>query len=241
MEQRPSGLKIGILGLSNLSAGKESIVDQRLGTIKEMAHSAKKAHIEIELIDDISRLMECNGIILTKEKEADIVLMDLEFIERRLSQAGQEAEQKALNRLKQQLENEKFIFQLQLSNEEEQLISGYSLLSLRPIFAVTPDCLEDKSKILTSAYKYFGYISFFTANEKEAHAWPVKDGTSCYQASGLIHSDIQRGFIRAEVIGFNDLINDGGINQARANNHLRLENKEYIVQDADLIKFRFNK
>ncbi|MBU0549334.1 MAG: DUF933 domain-containing protein [Candidatus Omnitrophica bacterium] len=64
---------------------------------------------------------------------------------------------------------------------------------------------------------------------------------SCWQASGLIHSDIQKGFIRAEVISFSDLVNDGGINQARANNHFRLEGKDYIVQDADLIKFRFNK
>jgi len=142
---------------------------------------------------------------------------------------------------KEQLEKEQLISELQLSEEENKIASAYSLLSTRPVFLIEPQDLEDKFKVLSSAYNYFGYISFFTANEKESRAWAIKKGTNCWQASGLIHSDIQKGFIRAEVISFNDLINDGGINQARSNNHLRLEHKDYIVQDGDLIKFRFSK
>ena len=234
-------MKIGIFGFNNLSAGKENIIDQRLNTIKQMANSAKKAYIEAELLTDLQRLKECDGIISTKDKQADLILTDLEFVEKRLTNAQEEKEKNLLNRFKQQLEKEQFIAELQLSEEENRIASGYSLLSLRGVFLVELQDLEDRPKLLSSAYTYFGYISFFTANEKEAHAWSIKKGISCWQASGLIHSDIQRGFIRAEVISFNDLINDGGINQARANNHLRLEGKDYIVQDGDLIKFRFNK
>lgn len=241
MKESSSGLKFGILGLDIFSPGKESIIDKRLGIIKEMAHSAKKAYIETELIMDFERLKECDGIISTKEKQLDLILTDLEFVEKRLTYAQQEQESNLLNRLKEQLEKEQFILELQLSEEEKRRVSGYSLLSLRPVFLAEPHDLEDKSEILTSAYTCFGYISFFTANEKEAHAWSIRKGTTCWQASGLIHSDIQRGFIRAEVIGYNDLINDGGINQARAKNHLHLEGKDYIIQDGDLIKFRFNR
>ena len=241
MKGRSNGVKIGTFGIDKLSAGKENIVDQRLDSIKQMVHSAKKAYIQAELITDLERLKECEGIILLKEKQLDLILTDLEFVEKRITHIQEEKERDLLNRFKAQLEKEHFIFELQLTEEEERVVSGYSLLSLRPVFLVEPQDLEDVPKVLQLAYNYFAYISFFTANDKEAHAWALKKGMTCWQASGLIHSDIQKGFIRAEVIGFNDLINDGGINQARANNHLRLENKDYIVQDGDLIKLRFSK
>jgi ribosome-binding ATPase YchF (GTP1/OBG family) len=83
-------------------------------------------------------------------------------------------------------------------------------------------------------------IFFYTVNEKELRAWPLKAGTTAYQAAGLIHSDIQRGFIKAEIIGYDDLIQAGGINQAKSRGLLRLEDKEYCVKDGDLIKFRFS-
>ena len=234
-------MKIGIFGFNNISCGKENIIDQRLGTVKEMAQSAKKAYIQVELLTDFARLKECDGIISLKEKQVDLILTDLEVVERRLTNIQEDKERNLLNRFREQLDKEKFIFELQLTEEESRIVSGYSILSLRPIFLVEAQDLKDKSKALFSAYNYFGYISFFTANDKEARAWSIKKETTCWQASGLIHSDIQRGFIRAEVIGFKDLMNDAGINQARANNHLRLEGKDYIVQDGDLIKFRFNK
>ncbi|MGD9014607.1 MAG: DUF933 domain-containing protein [Candidatus Omnitrophota bacterium] len=234
-------MKIGIYGFDNAPSGKENIVDARLETIEQMAHSAKKLYIQVELVVDMQRLKECNGIIAAKDKQTDLILTDLEFVEKRLTNAQEDNERNLLNRFKQQLENEQFLVKLQLSEEENKIASGYSLLSSKPVFLVEIQDLEARAKVLPSAYTHFGYISFFTANDKEARAWPIKKGTNCWQASGLIHSDIQKGFIRAEVINFADLVNDGGINQARANNHLRLENKDYIVQDGDLIKFRFNK
>ena len=234
-------MKIGIFGLDSLSAGKENIVDHRLETLKQMAHSGKKTYIQVELLTDFERLKECDGIISTKEKQTDLIIADLDFVEKRLALVQEEREKNLLNRFREQLEEEKFIFSLPLTEEENRAISGYSLLSTRPIFLIDPPDIEDRPKVLSSAYTNLGYISFFTANEKDAHAWSIKKGTTSWGASGSIHSDIQKGFIRAEVISFNDLSNDGGINQARANNHLRLEGKDYIVQDGDLIKFRFNK
>ncbi|MFH1678769.1 MAG: DUF933 domain-containing protein, partial [Candidatus Omnitrophota bacterium] len=206
-----------------------------------LAHSVKKRYIQVELINDTEKLKECDGIILFKNNQVDLVLADLEFVEKRIINAQEEKEKNLLNRFKEQLEKEQLISGLQLSEEEAMIASGYSLLSSRPFFLLEAQDLEDKAKVLASAYNYFGYISFFTANEKEARAWPGKKGITSWQASGLIHSDIQKGFIRAEVIGFSDLISDGGINQARANNHLRVETKDYIVQDGDLVNFRFNK
>ena len=234
-------MKIGIFGVNNFSTGKENLVDQRLDTIKNMIQSAKKIYVQIEIITDFDRLKECDGIISTEAKKIDLILADLEFVERRITNVEEDKERNLLNRFKEQLEKEQLIFELQLTEEENKITSGYPLLSTRPVFLIGSKDADDRSKALASAYAYFGYISFFTANEKEAHAWSIKKGTTCWQASGLVHSDIQKGFIRAEVIGFDDLIHDGGIHQAGANNHLHLEGKEHIVQDGDLIKFRFNK
>ncbi len=234
-------MKIGIFGLDDFTAGKEKIIDQRLDTVKQMAHSAKCAYIQVELLTDFDKLKESDGIITLRDNKADLILADLEFIEKRLSGDLQEQEKRLLSRFKEQLEKEGFISELELSEQEKGIISGYPFLSSKSIFLVGAQEAQERTQLLCQAYSYFGYIAFFTANEKEARAWSIKKGINCWQASGLIHSDIQKGFIRAEVIAFVDLVNDGGITQARANNHLRLEGKEYIVQDGDLIKFRFNK
>lgn len=234
-------MKIGVFELDNTSSGKESIVDQRLDTIKQMAQSAKKVYIQVEVFTDFENFKESDGIVSTKDRLADLILTDLEFVEKRLANAQEEKEKDLLNKFKQQLESERVISELELSEDENRIAAGYSLLTFKPVFIAESGNWEEKSKILAPAYSHFGYISFFTANEKEAHAWSVRKGASAWDASGLIHSDIQKGFIRAEVIGFEDLVKDGGINQAKANNHLRLEGKDYIVRDGDLIKFRFQK
>lgn len=95
-------------------------------------------------------------------------------------------------------------------------------------------------KLVRSSYALLGLISFLTAGPKETRAWTIKKGTKAPQAAGKIHSDIERGFIRAEVISFNDLIECGSEVVAKEKGLIRLEGKEYIVQDGDVIVFRFN-
>ena len=86
-----------------------------------------------------------------------------------------------------------------------------------------------------------GYISFFTTGEKETRAWLIRKGISAWEAAGAIHSDIQKGFIRAEIISFDDFMSNGGETGAKQAGKLRLEMKQYIMQDTDLVNFRFNK
>ncbi|MGB9709931.1 MAG: redox-regulated ATPase YchF [Thermodesulfovibrio sp.] len=95
-------------------------------------------------------------------------------------------------------------------------------------------------KIVRKAYEILDYISFFTAGPQEVRAWSIKKGTKAVDAAGKIHSDIQRGFIRAEVISYNDFVCvNGDLNLARQKGLLRLEGKEYEVKDGDIITFRF--
>lgn len=94
-------------------------------------------------------------------------------------------------------------------------------------------------RLVRQTYRLLGLITFFTANETEAHAWAIKHGTSASQAAGSIHSDMERGFIRAEVVGYEDLRACGNMAQARNQGLLRVEGRDYQVHDGDVILFRF--
>ena len=85
-----------------------------------------------------------------------------------------------------------------------------------------------------------GQIVFFTANEKEARAWGIPENTTAVEAAGKIHTDIARGFIRAEIISWDKFIEAGGYNEARAKAFFRIEGKDYVMQDGDYVAFRFN-
>ena len=96
-------------------------------------------------------------------------------------------------------------------------------------------------KLIKASYKLLGLMSFLTAGEPEVRAWTIKIGTKAPQAAGKIHSDIERGFIKAEVISFDDLMKcDGSMVQAREKGLIRQEGKEYVMQDGDIVLFRFN-
>ncbi len=95
-------------------------------------------------------------------------------------------------------------------------------------------------RLAQSIYELLGLISFLTAGEDEVRAWPIRKGTVARKAAGKIHSDIERGFIRAETVAFADLEATGSMAAAREKGLFRLEGKEYVVQDGDIINFRFN-
>ena len=94
-------------------------------------------------------------------------------------------------------------------------------------------------RVIRASYDLLGYISFFTVGEDECRAWSIPRGTPAQLAAGEIHSDIARGFIRAEVVGYDHLIARGTMAACRDHGEVRLEGKEYVVQDGDIINFRF--
>lgn len=96
------------------------------------------------------------------------------------------------------------------------------------------------NKLIRASYKLLGLISFLTAGEPEVRAWTIKDGTKAPGAAGKIHSDIERGFIRAEVVTYKDLVELGSLASAREKGLLRSEGKEYVMKDGDVVLFRFN-
>ncbi|MEW4372120.1 redox-regulated ATPase YchF [Paenibacillus kandeliae] len=96
------------------------------------------------------------------------------------------------------------------------------------------------NRLIKAAYRLLGLYTYFTAGVQEVRAWTIRKGTKAPGAAGVIHSDFERGFIRAEVVGYDDLVGAGSMNGAKERGQLRLEGKEYIVKDGDVMHFRFN-
>ena len=95
-------------------------------------------------------------------------------------------------------------------------------------------------KLIKASYKLLGLISYLTSGKQETRAWTIKNGTKAPGAAGKIHSDFERGFIRAEVVNYQDLLDCGSYSAAKDKGLVRLEGKEYVVKDGDVILFRFN-
>lgn len=95
-------------------------------------------------------------------------------------------------------------------------------------------------RMIAKCYALLGLISYLTAGEKEVRAWTIEKGTKAPQAAGKIHTDFEKGFIRAEIVNYDDIVREGGFNQAKEKGLVRSEGKEYVVKDGDVILFRFN-
>jgi ribosome-binding ATPase len=238
--------------------------------------------------------------------ELELILADLGAVEKRLERL--EANIKKANRpedlseralfqkMKEALEAERPLRQLDLAEDEKKRLRNYSLLSEKPVllvvnlgegqvrdaaaflassgigafaekpgFALCPVSApieaemaqlspEDArafredlglqepglDRVIRTSYSLLGLVSFLTAGEDECRAWTIRRGTRAAQAAGEIHSDIERGFIRAEIVSFEDLMKAGSLAACRDAGTLRLEGKEYVVRDGDVINFRFN-
>ena len=95
-------------------------------------------------------------------------------------------------------------------------------------------------RVIRASFDLLGLIAFFTVGEDEVRAWTIRHATSAREAAGVIHSDIERGFIRAEIVGYDELTRAGSYAAAREQGLLRLEGKEYAMQEGDVVHFRFN-
>ncbi|MDP1889626.1 MAG: DUF933 domain-containing protein [Gemmatimonadaceae bacterium] len=233
-------MKISVFTIPGISPGKQNVKDTRLDQADKLVSAKKKTYVQVELVGEDGAL-DADVIITVKDSRADLILRDLDFVETRLSRNPEPAEGALLQKQTSALEKEEFISSLGLSSGEKELISGYGLFTLKPVAMVDNNELEDLGALLFKVLNLSGFISFLTVGDKENRAWLIKKGTTAWEASGAIHSDIQKGFIRAEIISFADFIQAGGETQAKQAGKMRLEPKEYIMQDADLASFRFSK
>jgi len=233
-------MKIALFGIANIKLGKHNLKDPRFDQADKLVEADKKTYAQVDVIGD-DQLLDADAILASLESKADLILKDLEFVETRLGRDPQPTERAALEKIKSLLESEQFVFNSGLSPEDLQAVAAHSFYTNKPIAVAASGEEQNSEGLMLRAFAEAGYICFLTVGGKENRAWPIRKGISAWEAAGTIHSDIQKGFIRAEIISFADFIEAGGETQAKRGGKLRLELKQYIVQDHDIVNFRFNK
>ena len=142
----------------------------------------------------------------------------------------------AVRKYAEETGNEVFVICAQIEAEISELDDEEKALFLEDL-GITSSGLD---KLIQASYRLLGLMSFLTAGEKETRAWTIPIGTKAPQAAGKIHSDFERGFIRAEVVNYRDLLDAGSYAAARESAKVHTEGKEYVIQDGDVVLFRFN-
>ncbi len=231
-------MKIAVFGLEDFPLGKNKLPDFRIDALKVSTNPAKTTYIQIEFIDE-QNLKDADGIVALDTKKADVALLDLELIETRLSRSESETEKNFLLRLQKELEQEHFLRNLSFNEEEKSMVSTLNFITIKPILFISQEDSSDLDSLMLKMFKAAGMISFITVGQKELRVWDLKHGLNAHDAAGCIHSDIQRGFIKAEVFNYKDVESLGDIRDARLK-AMHLEEKEYIVEDGDILNFRFN-
>ena len=233
-------MKIALFGIAEIKVGKHNLKDPRLDQADKLVEADKKTCAQADVIGD-DQLLDADSILATLDTKADLILKDLEFVETRLGRDPLPAERAVLEKIQKMLESEQLLLGSGLSAEDLQAVAAHSFYTNKPITVATPDELQNPEALLLRAFADAGYISFLTVGGKENRAWPIRKGTTAWEAAGTIHTDMQKGFIRAEITSFSDFVEAGGETQAKRAGKQRLELKQYVVQDYDLVNFRFNK
>ena len=225
-------------------------IDKRIDKAKKMLKADKKYQFEVELLEKIKIELE-NGkparSMQFNEEEKEIVkevyLLTSKPILYIANISEEDLENPENNGYVQQVteyakkENAEVI---PLCVKVEEELSGLEDEDKKEMLEALGLQESGLDKLIKKSYDLLGLMSFLTAGEPEVRAWTIKKGTKAPQAAGKIHSDIERGFIKAEIVSYNDLIKEGNMVAVKEKGLLRSEGKEYIMQDGDIVLFKFN-
>ena len=230
-------MKVSLFGLTGIPLGKHNVKDARLDQADKLVEAKKKVYAQIDVAGE-AEAETADALVVTPSGRLDVILRDLEYVETRLERDPPEAEKSAFAKVKTALEAERLASAAGLTPEELAAISAHVLLTAKPVVVAEPADVEKFDEFLPRVLAASGVLCFLTVGGPENRAWLVKRGVTAPEAAGAIHTDIQKGFIRAEVISYADFSAAGGETQAKHANKLRLETKQYVVQDYDLLNFQ---
>lgn len=233
-------MKISLFGISGIALGRHNLKDPRLDQADKLVEAQKKTYAQVDVVGE-KELLTADAILTSRAALSDLLMKDLEAVETRLNRDPGGAERAVLQKLADVLMSEKPVATAGLTADEINAISAHNFLSNKPVVVAEDDEPAAPDALLLRAFAESGYICFLTVGGKENRAWPIRAGLTAWEAAGTIHTDIQKGFIRAEIISFADFIAAGGETEAKRAGKQRLELKTYVMQDYDLANFRFNK
>ncbi len=224
--------------------------NKRLDKARKNLKADKKYQIEIDLLERIIKTLEEGKSARTLEfnEEEQILVKDMFLLttkpilyianvsEEQLENAENDANVKQVKEYAASENAE--VIPLCVKIEEE--LSGLENEDKKEMLEALGLEESGLDKVIKRSYDLLGLMSFLTAGEPEVRAWTIKKGTKAPQAAGKIHSDIERGFIKAEIVSYDDLMKEGSMVAAKEKGLVRSEGKEYIMQDGDIVLFKFN-
>ena len=228
------------------------ILERRIAKVTKTARMDKEAAKELTFLEKVKAHLEDGQLAITLETEnededawlatynlltAKPVIYAANVAEDDIADDGaNNAHVQAVREYASKQNSEVFVICAQIEEEISELDEDERKMFLEDL-GLTESGLE---KLVRASYHLLGLMSFLTAGEDETRAWTIKIGTKAPQAAGKIHTDFERGFIKAEVVNYQDLLDCGSYAGAREKGLVRMEGKDYVVQDGDVILFRFN-
>ncbi len=229
-------MKIAYAGL-NVQAGKVKYNDRIFTDLAEKFNPAKLSPYYFEFLSE--DYAAANLIALTNDRLLDLLILDIEKIENRLTRTEDPAEKAALDKCQAHLETQQPVCNQYLEDGEKPIDNALGLLSLKPT-VVFPDAAPDADAVCRAVMEKAGLMFFYTVGKQEVHAWMVEKGTNAVTCAGKIHTDLARGFIKAELVSCEDMLKAHNMNDARAKGLTRLVNRDYPVPEKTVLEIRFN-
>jgi len=228
-------MKIFNLGLE-IEPGKYKYKISYFDKLVEKFSPKNSVAYSVEVLD--SEPERADAIVFAESKRLDLILIDLERIEKRLLRSQDEGEKRNLAKAQEILEAERLLCDADFSSQETEALKLLQLVTIKP--SVGTDRVESLDELIKAVLEKAGMLLFFTAGKKEVHTWSIKKGENILEAAGKIHSDLKRGFIKAEVVAAKDLDNFFNMAEARSRGFVKVVDKGYIVQENDIIEVRFS-
>jgi len=228
-------MKIAFAGFE-LPEGKVKFQDDKVLALEHKFAPPKVTPYYTEFIQD--DFLNCQAIFISKENLLDLLILDMEKLETRRDRTDDEQEKALLNKCLEHLEQETPLCEVQFNDSEMELLRGLAPLSLKPTVAAEkqPEINDVIAQVLAKA----GVVFFYTADKKEVHAWPVKQGADIVTCAGKIHSDLARGFIKADIVSYEDLLKVFNMQEARTKGLVKLVDRDYAICPGDIVEIRFN-
>ena len=228
-------MKIGFCGFE-MPEGKTKYNDPILIELEKKFEPKKVSPFFAEFVEE--NFVQCDGILIESDSLLDLLILDIEKFETRDQRAEEQAEKELVQKCLENLENEIPLCKVEFSDSENEILNALAPLSLKP--TVVLDEQPDVNDAITLMLEATKTMFFYTAGKQEVHAWPMPEGSDAVTCAGKIHSDLARGFIKADIVTHSDLLTSHNLNDARSKGLVQLVDKKYIIKHGDVIEIRFN-
>ena len=228
-------MKIGFTGL-DIPEGKIKYKDEKLIALEQKCQPKKVSPFFVEFLKD--EYIQSAAIAVHKDKLLDILIVDIEKLETRIANTDSANEKELCKKCISYLEKEVSLCDVDFNEEEQKLLQGLSPISIKPtaVFEAQGDIDAIIKNVLDKSQMTF----FYTAGKQEVHAWLIKKSSNIVTCAEKIHSDLARGFIKADIISFDDYMKCHGMTDAATKGLVKVVGRDYAIGDSEIIEIRFN-